>query len=64
MKPKKDGTHMDDVMAWMGAVKAPVCCYTCEHYNQKTGYCNEHKDGPPTEFKERGCDQWQETVPF
>lgn len=64
MQKQKDGSHREDVSAWRGITSAPVCCYTCDKYSTITGHCNEFDDEPPEDFKEWGCGEWQEGIPF
>jgi hypothetical protein len=36
-------------------------CETCDHWE---GMCNRWNAMPPTEVIERGCDEWEEEIPF
>lgn len=61
-RKKTDGSHRADVREWNGVNPTPVCCYTCDAYTE--GYCHEHEDYPPEDFREEGCNAWIEGVPF
>lgn len=61
---KKNGAHRKDVREWLGIRDAPRCCYTCIHYISESQYCDHYQDKPPVAFREQGCSDWKEGVPF
>lgn len=40
-------------------------CYSCEHgLNNDGKYCELHDDKIPEEWRNKGCDQWIDAIPF
>ena len=41
-----------------------VDCYSCEHYNTRTGYCSLTKVQVPSELLDLGCGKGTADIPF
>lgn len=55
---------LEGIIAALRALPVATPCAECLHFNKATGFCDVWKTTVPEAAREKGCDRWEEDLPF